>query len=412
MRAFLLTPFALPLLFLIGISAASHVQAETFLEVRFTDRNVSFSGMIDSEETGQRLANTVRSVRPDLAIINAGLKIVPDIEMPDVDDLESALSELGISTHHGRIEIHPDYILIGGLTDSLVTITAMRIRIQSLMEGRRFINRICIVPSVDLPEIKVSLSSANGEAVLLDFEYHPSATEVFEAPGLPLDKWFPTLVMLSDFDRLEGIKKAPLVAQPLIAMPVGENVATLDADQVFEALEAQAAVPQATYQIVGTISFSRNAFLLQANQEPAIAAVSKSLTSAALKGLDVILKPIKASGGSGAYNDYLCEKRADEVKRLLSATGVATTNVSTEILASSSAIDGGEVQIIVKIPPPPPPSEGVEEEPAEDVKVMVGSAASSEQLPSDGPAKVAPAGDSIPEHPLKRFRLNVPKASE
>lgn len=412
MRALLPTSLYLTLLFLIGMASVLRVQAENFLEVRFTDRNVSFSGVIDSEETGQQLAHAVRSVRPDLAIINRGLKIDSEVEMPNVSDLKSALSELGISTHEGRIEIRPDYLLIGGVTDSIVTITAMRIRIQSLMAGRRFINRICIVPSSDLPELKVSLSSADGEAQLLDFEYHPSAAEMFEAPGLPLEKWFPTLVMLSDLDRLEGKKKAPLVAQPLIAMPLGGKEGTFDADQVFEALEAQATTPQPTYQAVGSIRFSRNAFLLQANQEAAIAAIAKALASPELNGLNIILKPIKASGGSGAYNDYVCEKRADELKRLLSETGVNLPGVSTEIQASSSAVDSGEVQIIVKIPPPPPPPEEVTEEPAEGTKVMVGAAVSSVPPLSDGPAKSESGEDAIPEHPLKRFRLKTTKTEE
>ena len=412
MRAYHLKQLTLLLFFLTGMAKLTRVHAETLLEVRFADRKVSFSGTIDSEETGQRLANAVRSVRPDLSVINAGLKIVPDIAMPDVDDLESALTELGISTHLGRIEIHPDYVLIGGLTDSVVTITALRIRIQSLMEGRRFINRICIVPSADLPEIKVSLSSSNREVELLDFEYHPTAEEVFQAPGLPLEKWFPTLVMLSDFDRLEGKKKAPLVAQPLIAMPVGGSEVTLDADQVFEALEASESIPQASYETVGSISFSRNAFLLQANQEPAVAAVSKALTSPEFAGLDVILKPVKASGGSGAFNDYICEKRAEAVKQLLSESGVSPSNVSTEMILSPSPVDGGEVQIVVKIPPPPPPPEEETDEPADGVKVMVGTTTAPGQTLSDSPANGNAGEEEIPEHPLKRFRLNTTKLEE
>ncbi|MEC5125899.1 OmpA family protein [Verrucomicrobiales bacterium BCK34] len=412
MRAFNIQQLTLLLFFLSGSAVGSPVHAEASLEVRFLERKVSFSGAMDSEETGQRLANAVRSVRPDLAIVNAGLTISPDIEMPDVGDLESALTELGISTHLGRIEIRPDSILVGGITDSVVTITALRIRLNSLLEGRRFINRICIVPSADLPEIKVSLSSNSGEAELLDFEYHPSAEEVFEAPGLPLKKWFPTLVMLSDFDRLEGKKKAPLVAQPIIAMPVGGNDAAMDADRIFEALEAQDSTPQPTFQTVGSIRFSRNAFLLQANQEPAIAEVTKALTSPELKGLDVILKPVKASGGSGAYNDYICEKRADEVKRILSETGLSLANLSTELIASSSPIDDGEVQIVVKIPPPPPPPEEVTEEPSDGVKVMVGTTANPGQEVSESTVENDTAGDKLPEHPLKRFRLNTAPASE
>jgi len=297
MRPLYYQPLILTLLFLTGISASSVVRAETFLEIRFTDRNVSFSGNIDSEETGQRLAGVVRSVRPDLAIINAGINVSQDVVMPDMKDLENVLTELGLSTHEGRIEIRPGSILIGGVTDSIVTITALRIRIQSLMEGRRFINRICVVTSDDLPDIKVSLSANEGESELLDFEYHPSKEERYEAPGFPLSKWFPTFVMLSDFDRLEGKKKALLVAQPLIAMPIGDEV-TRDTDLVFEALEEEDSIPQLTYETIGSIRFSRNAFLLQANQEPMIEALSKALTSPAFKGIAVILAN-QSIGGIG-----------------------------------------------------------------------------------------------------------------
>lgn len=406
MRAFCYQPLTLILLFLTGISEGSLVRAETHLEVRFTDRKVFFSGKIDSEETGQRLASAVRSVRPDLAIINAGLKVSEDAVMPDMSDLENVLTELGLSTHEGRLEIRPESILIGGITDSIVTITALRIRIQSLMESRRFINRICVVASGDLPDIKISLSSSGGEADLLDFEYHPSAEEMYEAPGFPLDKWFPTLVMLSDFDRLEGKKKALLVAQPLIAMPIGGEV-TLDTDLVFEALEEQDAIPQPTFETIGSISFSRNAFLLQANQAPAIEAILKALTSPPIKGLDVILRPVKASGGSGAYNDYLCEKRADEVKRILSETGLLTSNVSTEVSASSSPVDSGEVFIVVKVPPPPPPPEELTDETEGGEKVIVGATTAPKPADSVNPKASGESEEMIPEHPLKRFKLKA-----
>jgi len=406
MRPLYYQPLILTLLFLTGISASSVVRAETFLEIRFTDRNVSFSGNIDSEETGQRLAGVVRSVRPDLAIINAGINVSQDVVMPDMKDLENVLTELGLSTHEGRIEIRPGSILIGGVTDSIVTITALRIRIQSLMEGRRFINRICVVTSDDLPDIKVSLSANEGESELLDFEYHPSKEERYEAPGFPLSKWFPTFVMLSDFDRLEGKKKALLVAQPLIAMPIGDEV-TRDTDLVFEALEEEDSIPQLTYETIGSIRFSRNAFLLQANQEPMIEALSKALTSPAFKGIAVILKPIKASGGSGAYRDYLCEKRAGEVKQILLEIGLLPTNISTEVSVSSSPIDSGEVFIVVKSPSP------LREELTDGgAKIMFGTTTTPARGGAEDPKESRETEGMIPEHPLKRIRLNLSRDPE
>ena len=80
--------------------------------------------------------------------------------LPPFSDLRSLIAELGLSTHEGRLEFWPDHILIGGLTDSFVTLTALRIRLEPILGKRRFVNHICIVATDFLPKIEVSLTSA------------------------------------------------------------------------------------------------------------------------------------------------------------------------------------------------------------------------------------------------------------
>lgn len=336
------------------------------LSVRFGDSTIALAGRVDSEETAQNLAAAALGARPDLQVVNEGLVIDATAELPAFPDLRSLIAELGLSTHEGRLEIWPDRVLIGGITDSVVTLTALRIRLEPIRGERRFINHICIVGTEFLPKIDVSLTSRAPGTDPATIDLTPAREEAFEVPGLLVEKLFPTLLMLSDFDRLEG--KTPAAnpaASPLRAMPLEMT----DAGAPTEIGTTPAALltslptaPVQQYETLPSVRFSRNSFLLQANQEPIFEELTRYLLSPDRRGRTVHVEAVKASGGSGAFNDYLCERRSAEVIRMLTERGADAAVMKPGVIDSSSPIDDGEVRVKIEIPmlpPEPPAGDGV-----------------------------------------------------
>ncbi len=337
-------------------AVAAGVDSVPHLSVIFGEREVALSGTIDSEETGTEIANSIKAVRPDLSVANAGLTIDPEATIPDKRQILSILSELGLSTHEGRLEIREDSVLVGGLTDSLVTTTALNLKTEPILNGRNLINRVCIVATEDLPDITVKLASGETAKTVLDFDIHPSAEEAFEAPGLPVEKLFPTLVMLSDFSRLES--RPQLAAEPVDGEPA-EEPETSPARLIL----AQP-IPEPEPEIIEfeSIRFSRNTFFLQANQQQIVTETAKRLQSPDIAELPIKLVAMKASSGSGAFNEYTSERRLAEASRLLKDLGVSEDRFVTKIRDSESTIDTGEVKVLVELPLPEPEEEAESEE--------------------------------------------------
>jgi hypothetical protein len=334
------------------------------LSVRFGDSTIALSGRVDSEETAQNLAAAALGARPDLQVVNEGLVIDATAKLPLFSDLRSLIAELGLSTDEGRLEIWPDRVLIGGITDSVVTLTALRIRLEPIRGQRRFINQICIVGTEYLPKIDVSLTSRAPGTDMPPIDLTPAREEAFEVPGLLVEKLFPTLLMLSEFDRLEGKTRAPsggvLRAMPLEMTDVGAR-AGADAATPATLLTTMLAAPTVQqYETMPSVRFSRNSFLLQANQEPIFEELTRYLLSPDRQGRAVLVEAVKASGGSGAFNDYLCERRSAEVIRFLTERGVNASVMKPGVIDSSSPIDEGEVRVKIEIPMlPPEPVDGV-----------------------------------------------------
>ncbi|MDF1862518.1 MAG: hypothetical protein P1U87_20040 [Verrucomicrobiales bacterium] len=335
--------------------------------VKFGPKGVAFSGGVPSEEVGQTLAEAVKAVRPDLAIINEGIHLDSEAKLPNLADLKSLIAEIGISTHEGGVAIWDDAILLSGLTDSRITLAALKIRLDPLLGNKRLINRICIVPTDDLPDIAVKLSNGEAAGPLLDFDYYPTAEEMFEAPGIRLEKLFPTMALLADLNVLDDSKpltssppepapNAPLRAIPLMSSKSPGAITPA----MFRAVPAG---PQNTYVALESIRFSRNSFFLQANQESTLGEMLKQLSAPPLAGHKVILRPVVYAGGAGVYGDYLVEKRSDEAKRLLIERGVDPSRLVIRTVTSQETLDQGEVKVVVEIPPPPPPK--LEEEAGE-----------------------------------------------
>jgi hypothetical protein len=324
------------------------------LSLRFGDSTIALSGRVDSEETAQNLAAAALGARPDLQVVNEGLVIDATAELPAFSDLRSLIAELGLSTHEGRLEIWPDRVLIGGITDSVVTLTALRIRLEPIRGERRFINHICIVGTEYLPKIDVSLTSRAPGTDPATIDLTPAREQAFEVPGLLVEKLFPTLLMLSDFDRLEG--KTPAAnpaASPLRAMPLEMTDAGAGATSA-ALLTSLPTAPVQQYETLPSVRFSRNSFLLQANQEPIFEELTRYLVSPDRRGRTVHVEAVKASGGSGAFNDYLCERRSAEVIRILTERGADAAVMKPGVINSPSSVDEGEVRVKIEIPMLPP----------------------------------------------------------
>jgi len=363
----------------VGRSEAFFTDDPPLLSIRFTDAGVEFLGIVDSEETGQMIATAVKSVRPDLAIINGGLQIDPEATVPDLEDLRSLLEELGLSTHEGMLVFWEDRVLVSGLTDSVISVAAIKILIEPLMRNRKLINRICIVDTDDLPDIKVNLTTAESQEALLDFESYPTAEELFEIPGLPLSKIYPALVMLSDLSRINrggGNGIAPVRAQPL-ALPKPTVTETTEEPVSATMIQALPAGRIVHYVDLPSVFFSRSTQLLQADQTAAVEELATVLQEPPFAGNPITISPVRCRGGAAAFNDYLCENRANKVKELLTKRGIDATLFIVEMRESQSPVDTGEVRLQVIVPEAMEEEaempEGSQEEPAEKTEAEDGN---------------------------------------
>ena len=335
-----------------GSSDAYSIVEPPQLSIRFRPEGIEFAGMVNSEETAQLIATFVKSVRPDLAIIQGGLTISPDAPLPKLEDLKSLLEELGLSTHEGMIAFWKDRILISGLTDSVISVAALKILIEPLMENRKLINRICIVNTDDLPDIKVDLTTLESQAALIDFQSHPTAEKTFAIPGLPLNKIYPALVMMSDLSRINrggGAGIAPVRAQPLSGAQPELTIANHETTTrtVIQALPADRILHYIDLQ---SILFSRSTTLLRADQTGVFDDVSTILQKPPFTGNPITISAMRCQGDAATFNEYLCEKRAARVKELLTERGVDSNLFSIRIINSPSLFDSGEVRLQVIIP--------------------------------------------------------------
>lgn len=332
------------------------------LKVVFEPRTVVLSGRIDTEETAGMIASALTSARPDLSLDRSALVVDGSASLPDLAELPGLLAELGLSTHEGRLELWPDRLVIGGLTDSLVTQSALRIRAKPLMSGRTLHNRLCIVGTDDLPKLEVSLAGAGAGPSTPSAPSAPALVAApvgsFEMPGLSFAKLLAVIRLPGQIDRLSGKQPAPAPPAPTN----GETKADLPSPPTMPPTPAMplTATPVQQFETLPSVLFSRNSFLLQANQQATIEGLLKHLLSPIRRGAPVRIEAVKASGGSTAFNEYLCERRAAEVARFLTEGGVDAATVQVKTVESNSPVDEGEVRLFVEIlsPPEPPAPEG------------------------------------------------------
>jgi outer membrane protein OmpA-like peptidoglycan-associated protein len=374
-------------LFCLILCATAPASEAPLLRIAFEENAVVVSGRVRTEAEVATLAEALKGARPDLVPDLAALSVDPSVPLTDLGEMPSLLAELGLSTHEGRLELWEDRLVIGGLTDSLVTQSALRIRAEPFLKGRSLHNRLCIVGTDDLPKIAVSLSGAKVDPQMAA----PAATPVipptggFESAGLSFSKLLAVIRLPGQIDRLAGrTAAAPAPPAGLRAEPLGpaERSAPAAPTATMPATPLTA-TPVQTFETLTPVLFSRNSFLLQANQQATIEGLVKHLRSPARRGAPVRIEAVKASGGSTAFNEYLCERRAAEVARFLSEGGVDPALLRTKSVESSSPVDSGEVRLFVEILPPEP-------EPQPDPTSDTDDGAPAKPPASSPPASTAP----------------------
>lgn len=361
--------------------------------VRFSQKSITFTGKVDSTETTEALSAVVQSARPDLKISTEGLVVDPASPFPQLGDVKSLLAEIGLSTHEGVLEMWPDRIVIGGLTDSPVTQTALKIRVDPLLKNRSLINRVCIVGSDELPKIDISLASGKPGALAAEAVPPPTVGPAFEVPGILLEKLFPAIVMLNSFDRLEGkagnpgdpVRAMPLLTDAEAGMPEGSGTPAASAP----ATPMLMATPVQEYELLPSVRFSRNASILQSNQTTILDELAKRLLSPERIGAPVFIEGVIPAGGSAALNDYLAERRSAEVVRLLQERGLDPKLLLTGVIRSPSPADEGEVRLRVEIllpaaaPEPPATAGTIGVETGTSPAAPASAAANSGQNPAE-----------------------------
>lgn len=330
-------------------------------QVEIKERNILLSGSLPDESFAKEIQATLTSACPNHAIIAEKIAFAPTPGFPSLADLRPLLAELGISTVEGRLEIWPDRIVLGGLTDSQVTLSALTIRLRSLLTTRRLVNHLCIVPTDDLPnpnllladEAPASRSRTDGRRRTVRFE--PSGIAVQKLPDL-----ISLFEQFGDFAESAPAGVISTAAASLRAAPIEPSTT----DTVATNLTAPAPMPLPESPLpppttgnpfapVGMILFSRNTALFQGNQEQDLANLLAWLDTPTFQGQSIRLEAIKAGGASAALLDYLCERRLDEATALLTNAGIDKSLISRRTTTDDTAIDSGEVRVTAVARPLP-----------------------------------------------------------
>jgi hypothetical protein len=107
------------------------------------------------------------------------------------------------------------------------------------------------------------------------------------------------------------------------------------------------------YETLPSVYFSRNSTILQANQSAVLDEVAKRLLSADRIGSPLLIEVVDPGEGSITFTEYLCERRNEEVVRLLTERGVKAETFLIGKVKATSSVDQGEVRLRVEILPPP-----------------------------------------------------------
>lgn len=337
-------------------------RSEAIAEIRpflitFSKNKVRFSGTLDRKETADQLASAIVSARPDLQPVNSGINFHPDASVPDLKFLKPLAIEVALSTHEGEIEVSDDLLLVGGLTDSVVAASVLRLRAKPLLGNRRFIEQLCLVPTEDLPDIPIVLSTGDTRAA---FAFDLSMTTVdapeFQAPGILLTKLLDLVEYTGDVGWLQTGKSSPTGEKRVASKAVSPTSGSEEKDMTESTPSGNPSEEGRTpprpdpFLDLGPILFVRNGFVLQAGQESKFATVIKQLTSTEYKAATILVRARIYRSGSADFASWLGDRRIYEVHRRLTSAGIPTERIRKETLQSQDETDRGEVSILVPKP--------------------------------------------------------------
>ena len=357
-----------------GKSGEKEIEA---FSIVFFKNKVRFSGTIDSEKNATAIAEALLSARPDLSVVNSGLNFNTTVKLPDLILFQNLVTEVGLSTHEGEIILSRDRLLVGGLSDSIVTSSVLRVRAKPILEGRIYTDRICQVPTEDLPVIPVYLS--NGESrkgFSFDFSMQEKEPVEFVPPGLIPGKILNLIEGTRDMGLLLTGKPTPELPEitslenapnttlaqlddtaPKIETAVVLNNQSPEAESQHKPpppppppapTEKQAPAPKVHSGSIGPILFARNSFTLQSGQRENLSAVSSRLASPAFKGKSITIQSVQYKSGADAFANWLSQKRLAEVLGHFKKSGINPGLIRSEYVVSREQSDQGEVRIRVK----------------------------------------------------------------
>ncbi len=328
------------------------------LRIAFQSDRAVVSGVVPTEEDIAAITTMIQEARPGLKVDHADLQAAPGAPILNAADLDRLLTEIALSTNEGHMTLSPTHLDIGGMTDSVLARSVLRLRAKPFLKGRSLIDHICIVTSDELPSINVALATGKSVPAIVapstDPTVPPPTPEVpFETPGIRLESLLSTLSLFGQIDHLAG--RTPATAVSLRAVPLKAAESPPPTDEVSLPSEPQAPVPTGpTVEAVSSVYFARNSFFLQVNQEGVFNDLAKRVLAQGSSGVTIAVQTLTPPTGSAVLNEYLTERRNEEVLKFLGELGISSERILTRTLPSSSNFDTGEVRISLIIPPSAP----------------------------------------------------------
>ncbi len=334
-RAALLASAALLPLALSLFGAEPDALVDDSLSIVFREKDILFRGVLPDAETAEALAAAANSARPSLRVVNDGLVYDSSRPFPSLSLFRSLVREVGLSAHEGWIDWSPRELRIGGLTDSVVTSSVLRLRARPLLDGRSYVDRICIVPTEDLPEIPVVLSSGEKRRAF-SFDANRAANsepETFEPPGILLTKILPLISKTSDPGWLATGRATPRT------MAASSTAAGWTGPPEVE------------------VRFARNSFLLADAETATLTRLAGAILATPGEAPLIRLETSRPRSGTDAFLNWLSGRRITEIAEQLAGAGIDPRTILPEVRTTAAAADDGVVRLRIQTASPMPPGD-------------------------------------------------------
>lgn len=315
--------------FSLGLAALAESKAA--FSVIFDREEVVLSGPYPSKEFANSLAAAILSAKPNLRIINDGIIYTKSADFPNETLLINLINELALSTHDGAFVMTDSTITLSGITDSIVTTSALQLRSKSLLGNRVLREQICLVPTEDLPTTEVVLSTGETrKSPRFDLDLVRTDRIDFEPPGVMPTK---LAALLLAFDDLPWVVETEPSSTPADSTNVSPRPKTDQKDDPYFDIE--------------TIRFSRNSHSLQTGQDQHLKMVANTLNSPKLQNRPIMIRSLIYPSNSAAYSKWLSEKRSQATAQKLIDLGIAKNRIQQESTPTKAPIDVGTVKVQV-----------------------------------------------------------------